>query len=84
MNLIVWLVFGALVGWVASMLMSTNDGQGVIGNIIVGVLGAFLGGYIMQYLGKTGVDGFNVKSFIVSVFGAVILLALFRLIRRKS
>jgi uncharacterized membrane protein YeaQ/YmgE (transglycosylase-associated protein family) len=84
MNIIVWLIFGALAGWVASMLMGTDGRQGIIGNIIVGIVGAFIGGYAMQLIGKTGVDGFNIKSFIVAVIGAVILLFVYKAIRGKS
>lgn len=84
MNIIVWLIFGALAGWVASMIMNTNARQGLIANIIVGILGALIGGYIMQAIGKTGVDGLNIKSFIVAIIGAVVLLAVFKVVRGKS
>jgi uncharacterized membrane protein YeaQ/YmgE (transglycosylase-associated protein family) len=84
MSIIVWLVFGALAGWVASMLMSTDAEQGLFSNIIVGIVGAFIGGYLMQVIGKTGVTGFNIKSLIVAVIGSVVLLAIFKAVRGKS
>lgn len=84
MNIILWIVFGALVGWVASKLMSTDAEQGVIANVIVGIAGAFVGGYLMQVIDKSGVDGFNIKSFIVALIGAVVLLAVYKAIRGKK
>ena len=83
MNILVWIVFGALVGWVASMLTKTDEQFGAIANIIIGIVGAFLGGMISQYLGGSGVTGFNITSFIVALIGAVILLGLYRLVARR-
>lgn len=62
MNILVWIVFGALVGWVASMLTKTDEQFGAIANIIIGIVGAFLGGMISQYLGGSGVTGFNIPA----------------------
>ena len=77
MGLISWIVFGALAGWVASMLMGTNSRQGCLMNIIVGVLGAFLGGLLVEVLTNRSADfGWNLRSFAVAVIGAVILLAI--------
>jgi uncharacterized membrane protein YeaQ/YmgE (transglycosylase-associated protein family) len=84
MGIIVFIVFGALVGWVASMIMGRNAEQGAVGNIVVGILGSFLGGFIMSALGGTGVSGFNLSSFLVALMGAVILLFLYNSIRRGS
>lgn len=81
MSILVWIVFGALAGWVGSMIMGTDGQQGLILNIVVGIIGASLGGYIMHYLGKSGVSGFNLYSFVVAVIGSVVLLALLKLIR---
>lgn len=78
MNILLWIVFGGLAGWIASMIMGTNAEQGVLMNVIVGVVGAFIGGFIMQALDKNGVTGFNLRSFIVALLGAVVLLALYR------
>jgi uncharacterized membrane protein YeaQ/YmgE (transglycosylase-associated protein family) len=83
MGLIAWIIFGALAGWVASLIAGTNERQGCLLNIIVGVVGAFLGGIIMQLLtGREFNFDFDLGSFLVAVVGAVVLLALPRFIRR--
>lgn len=79
-NFILWLLFGALVGWLASIVMRTDAQQGALMNIIVGIVGAFLGGLVFSLLGIGGAninDGnFNLGSLLVSFIGAVILLAI--------
>jgi len=77
MGLLSWIVFGALAGWVASILMGTNARQGCLMNIVVGVVGALLGGLLVELLTNRSVGfGWNVRSFGVAVLGAVILLAI--------
>jgi uncharacterized membrane protein YeaQ/YmgE (transglycosylase-associated protein family) len=80
MDLIIWIVFGALVGGVASMVMGT--GGGLLWDIGVGIVGAVLGGFIMNALGQSGVGGFNLYSFLVALLGACILIAIVRAVRR--
>jgi uncharacterized membrane protein YeaQ/YmgE (transglycosylase-associated protein family) len=80
-NLIAWIIFGALAGWIASMIMKTNAQQGALGNIIVGILGAFIGGFLVRTLTGNDVSGFNLASLIVAILGAVILLAIVRAFR---
>jgi uncharacterized membrane protein YeaQ/YmgE (transglycosylase-associated protein family) len=76
-GLLSWIIFGALAGWVASILLGTNGRQGCLMNIIVGVLGAFLGGLLVEILTNRSVSfGWNMRSFAVAVIGAVILLAI--------
>ncbi|MES2470871.1 MAG: GlsB/YeaQ/YmgE family stress response membrane protein [Patescibacteria group bacterium] len=82
LNLIIWLVFGAIVGWVASLIMGTDAQQGTTLNIIVGIVGAVLGGWIMNAFGQSGTSGFNIYSFIVALIGAIVLLGVVRLVRR--
>lgn len=82
MNIILWIVFGALVGWIASMIMGTNAEQGAIMNVVVGIVGAVLGGWIMSLFGQAPVDGFNLYSFIVALVGAIVLIAIVRAVRR--
>ncbi len=82
MEFLIWIIFGALAGWIASMIMKTNGQQGLLLDIIVGIVGAVLGGWIMNFFGEGGVDGFNLYSFIVAIFGAVVLLAIVKMIRR--
>lgn len=75
MGILVWIIFGALAGWVASIILKTNEQQGALGNIIVGILGAVVGGWLSGFLfDSPGVTGFNFTSFIIAVAGAVILL----------
>ncbi len=83
MEFLVWIVFGGLAGWVASLIMNTDGQQGIILNIIVGIVGASIGGFIMNSLGEGGVSGFNLYSFLVAVGGAVVLLFIVNLIRGK-
>lgn len=82
MGIIIWIVFGALVGWIASMLMNTDAQQGAIMNIVVGIVGAVIGGFIMSLLGQGGVDGFNLYSFVVALLGACALIAIVRALRQ--
>ena len=82
MSLIVWIIFGALAGWIASIIAGTDARQGALANIIVGIIGAFVGGFLMSLIGKTGVTGFNLYSAFVAVIGAVILLAIYKSLAR--
>lgn len=82
MGIILWIIFGGLVGWVASMIMKTNAQQGIILNVIVGIVGAVLGGWIMSFFGKSGVGTFNLYSFLVALLGAVVLVAIVKALRR--
>ena len=86
MGIIVWLVMGGIVGWIASMIMGNNAQQGIILNVVVGIVGALLGGWLIgPLLGAGSInDGITVMSFIVSLFGAVILLAILSFFRRGS
>lgn len=77
------LVLGGLAGWVASMIIGNNKSQGLLGNIIVGVVGAFIGGFVFNTLGGSGITGFNPWSFVVALVGAVILLWLVGLVRGR-
>ncbi len=82
MGIILWIVFGALVGWIASLIMKTDAQQGAMLNIIVGIVGAVIGGWVMNMLGHTGTTGFNLYSFLVALLGAVILIAIVKALRR--
>lgn len=82
MNFLVWIIFGALAGWLASMVMGKNRQMGALANIIVGILGAFIGGWIMNSFGAAGVTGFNLQSILVAILGAVVLLFIVGLVRR--
>ena len=82
MGIIVWIIFGALVGWIASLIMATNSQQGIVLNIIVGVVGAVIGGWLMTFLGGSGVTGFNLYSFVVAILGSIILIFIVKVLRR--
>lgn len=84
MGILAWIVFGALAGWIASMIAGTNKEQGLFGNIIVGILGALVGGFIFNIIGGVGVTGFNLWSLLVAVGGATLLLFIFKGFRSKS
>lgn len=81
LNIILWIIFGALIGWIASIIMGTDAEQGSGLNIVVGIIGAVIGGVIMNFFGEAGVTGFNLWSFIVSLIGAIVLLAIVRAFR---
>lgn len=81
MGIILWLVVGGIVGWLASMIMRTDGQQGILLNIVVGIVGAFLAGLVFS--GGTINDGaLNLTSILVSLVGAVVLLAIVNLVRR--
>lgn len=81
MGILLWIILGALAGWIASLIMNTDEQQGAFLNIVVGIVGAVIGGYVFQAFGQTGVTGFNLYSIIVAIVGAVLLLAVVRLVR---
>lgn len=85
MGIISWIIFGALAGWAASILVGTNRRQGCLGNILVGILGAMLGGFLMSLLAGQQIDfNWNLRSFAVAVLGAILLLAITGWGRRRS
>jgi uncharacterized membrane protein YeaQ/YmgE (transglycosylase-associated protein family) len=86
-SLLVWLVVGGLIGWIASMIMGTDAQQGVLLNIVVGIVGAFLGGLLLSPLfgvGTLNQGNFSIPALLISLVGAVILLALSSLFRRRT
>ena len=82
-NLIVWLVLGGISGWIASKITGNDKSMGIGWNLIVGIAGAFIGGWLVGIFGWGPATGLNIWRFIVSVVGAVILLAVVNLVRRK-
>jgi len=85
MNFIIWIVIGGVIGWLASMVMKTDAQQGIFLNIVVGIVGAFLGGWLLAPLFGTGTinsDNFSLSSLLVSFLGAVVLLGIVNLLRR--
>jgi uncharacterized membrane protein YeaQ/YmgE (transglycosylase-associated protein family) len=84
MNLIIYLIAGAIVGYIASRIMRTNSQQGLILDIVVGVIGAFLAGYFISPLLGIGTinDAITLPTMLVTLLGAVVLLWLYKMIRR--
>lgn len=82
MGVIAWLVLGAFSGWIANRLMGKNISTGLLDNIIIGIIGAFIGGFVFNFLGAQTITGFNLHSIFVSVVGACILLWIINKIRR--
>ena len=80
MGIISWIVLGGIAGWLASIVMKRNDQMGCITNIIAGIVGATVGGWVFSLFGGTGVTGFNLPSLVVAFVGAVIVLAVVNLI----
>lgn len=86
-NFILWLVIGGLIGWVASMIMRTDGQQGIFLNVVVGIIGAALGGWLISPLvgvGTINQGSFSFGALVVSLIGAVILLAIVNLLRRGT
>jgi uncharacterized membrane protein YeaQ/YmgE (transglycosylase-associated protein family) len=82
-GLIAWIIFGALAGWVASKLAGRDDQMGCLMNIVVGVIGAFVGGAVVSLFSGGFSIGFNLTSFVVAVVGAVAFLAILNLLFRR-
>jgi uncharacterized membrane protein YeaQ/YmgE (transglycosylase-associated protein family) len=87
MNLIVWLIVGGIIGWVASLLMRTDGEQGVVLNVLVGIVGAAIGGWLispMVGMGTINDGSLSIGALVVSLLGAIVLLAIVNLIRRGT
>ena len=86
MSILVWLIVGGVVGWLASIIMRTDAQQGILLNVVVGIVGALLAGFIVSPLVGVGTinEGISLATFLVSLLGAVILLAIVNLFRRGT
>jgi len=87
MNFLIWLLVGGILGWIASLVMKTDGQQGIIPNVVVGIVGALIAGYIIAPMFGTGTintNDFSVSGLLVSFVGAAILLAIVNLFRRGS
>ena len=85
MNILVWLIVGGIIGWLASLIMRTDAQQGLLLNVVVGIVGALLGGWLISPLlgaGDINRGDFSIMGLLVSLIGAVILLAIVNLFRR--
>jgi uncharacterized membrane protein YeaQ/YmgE (transglycosylase-associated protein family) len=87
MNIIIWLIVGGLIGWLASIVMKTDGRQGILLNVVVGIVGGVVGGYVVTPLiggGNINQQDFSVGSLVVSFLGSVLLLAVVNLLRRAT
>ncbi|MBY0330019.1 MAG: GlsB/YeaQ/YmgE family stress response membrane protein [Acetobacteraceae bacterium] len=82
MGIIAWIVLGLIAGWIASKIM-TGSGSGLLMNLVLGVVGAFVGGFLFSVLGGAGVTGFNLWSLLVAVLGAVVVLWIAGMVRSR-
>ena len=83
MSIIAWLVVGLLAGWIASMVVNRGRGEGLIMDIVLGVIGAIVGGFLFRYFGHTGVTGINLYSILVAVVGAIVVLVIYHAVTRR-
>ena len=87
MNLIIWLIVGGVIGWIASLIMKTDAQQGLVLNVIVGIVGALIGGWVISPLvgaGTVNQGDFSLAGLLVSLVGAIILLFIVNLVRRRA
>jgi uncharacterized membrane protein YeaQ/YmgE (transglycosylase-associated protein family) len=84
MGWLAWVILGGVAGWIASMMTKNNKRMGILANIIVGILGAFAGTFILNLAGVQGMTGFNMYTFLVAIGGAIVLLFLFNVIRGRK
>lgn len=82
MSILAWIILGGFAGWIASLIMKTNDSMGIFANIFVGIVGAFIGGLIFNFFGATDITGFNLYSLLVAVVGATVLLWLVGMLQK--
>lgn len=80
MGIIGWIILGGLAGWIASLMTGTGKSMGIVANIVVGIVGALIGGFIFNALGGADITGFNIWSLFVAVVGSVILLSIVKLL----
>ena len=78
MSIIAWIIIGGLAGWVANMIMKSDGG--LVRNIITGIIGALIGGFVMNFFGFDGITGLNIWTFVVALLGSVILIAIINLL----
>lgn len=84
MGIIAWIILGGIAGWIASKIMKTDASMGVVANIVVGVVGALIGGFLFSLIGASDVTGFNLWSLFVAVVGSVVLLGIVKAMGGKS
>lgn len=81
MSIIAWIILGLIAGFIGNQIVK-GRGEGVLGNILVGVIGALAGGFLFNLIGAAGITGFNLWSLFVAVIGSIVLLFVYNMIRR--
>ena len=81
-DIIVWLLIGLIAGWLASVIMKTNPQQGTLADIVLGIIGAVVGGYLLSFFDLPGASGLSLYSILVAVFGAIVVIAVGRMLYR--
>lgn len=81
MGILAWIILGGLAGWIASLFMNTDASQGILLNIIVGIIGSFVGGATFNFFGGAGITGFNFYSLFVAIIGSMLFLWIVKLLR---
>jgi len=84
MGIIAWIVVGLIAGALAKLIMPGDDPGGIIVTILLGIVGAFVGGFVVNLLGGVGVTGFNLWSIVVATLGAIVLLGIYRMVAARS
>ena len=84
MSILAWLVVGLLAGWIASMVVNRGRGEGLLMDIVLGVVGAIVGGFLFGFFGHAGVTGINLYSILVAVVGAIVVLVIYHALTRRS
>lgn len=80
MNILLWIVLGAVAGWIAGFFMKSD--HSMVEDILLGIIGAFVGGFVMNFVGQPGVTGFNLYSLVVAAMGAALVIFIGRIVRR--
>lgn len=83
-NIILWIILGAVAGWIASIIVGRDAQMGALGNIVVGIVGAVLGGFLFNLVGLAGDTGFNLWTLFVAIIGSIVLLFLIGIVRRAA
>lgn len=81
MGILLWIIFGGTIGWMASLIMNADQEQGVLLNVIIGVVGAVIGGWLMSFFGESKISDFNLYSFAIALIGAIILITVTKALR---
>ena len=84
MGIIIWIIFGGLAGLIASLIMNTDAEQGLVLNVVVGIIGAVIGGWLMSFLGESNVTGFNPYSLAVAILGSVIFIVIIKAFNKHT